>query len=203
MKRFLGLPWAMVVVVAALLAVLRCYPPVRRGAEAASAASVSQQIGMKVLLITDGTDCTDSKRPRVASSIATGKTRSPRGRALPAHGDELRRARAACRCRRCRSTLGDGTQVANYEGVVVTMSGNVGLSTAQWDHAADLRAPVLGSPAHCLRGPEQRLRTECGSDGRLLDDSRPRAAPVPVVHGREHADSDRRWSSGVPLSQAG
>ena len=52
MKRFLGLPWAMVIVVAALLAlfgVTRLFG----GASSASAASVSQQIGMKVLLITD------------------------------------------------------------------------------------------------------------------------------------------------------
>ena len=31
------------------------------------------------------------------------------------------------------TTLGDGTQVANYEGVVVTVSGLLGLTTTQWD----------------------------------------------------------------------
>ena len=52
MKRFLGSPWAMVVVVAALLAVFGV-TRLSGGASTASAASVSQQIGMKVLLITD------------------------------------------------------------------------------------------------------------------------------------------------------
>ena len=54
MKRFLGLPWAMVAVAAALLAVFGV-PQLGGGPSSASAASTSQQIGMKVLLITDNT----------------------------------------------------------------------------------------------------------------------------------------------------
>ena len=54
MKRFLGLPWAMVVVVAALLAlfgVTRLFGD--STSSAVAAAPAAQQIGMKVLLITD------------------------------------------------------------------------------------------------------------------------------------------------------
>jgi len=135
MKRFLGLPWAMIVVVAALLAVFgfgvtRLFGD---GAEAASAASPSQQIGMKVLLITDGTDCTDSNttasgivycdwvntltREGVPYQTMVTNDASPGSVSLPT----------------LSTTLGDGTQVANYEGVVVATSGTVGMSTAQWD----------------------------------------------------------------------
>jgi hypothetical protein len=132
MKRFLGLPWAMVVVIAALLAlfgVTRLFG----GASPASAASVSQQIGMKVLLITDSTDCTDSNetpsgivycdwvntltREGVPYQTMVTSDASPGSVALPT----------------LSSTLADGTQVANYEGVVVATSGTEGMSTAQWD----------------------------------------------------------------------
>ena len=126
MKRFLGLPWAMVVVVAALLAlfgVTRLF----EGASPASAASVSQQIGMKILLITDSANSNATiasgdwentlQREGVPyTSVITNST-SPGSVPLPA----------------LSSTSADGTQVANYEGVVVTVSGTLGLTTAQWD----------------------------------------------------------------------
>ena len=126
MKRFLGLPWAMVVVVAALLAlfgVTRLFG----GASPASAASVSQQIGMKVLLITDSANSNAAiaygdwentlQREGVPYTAVVTNSSTPGTVALPA----------------LSSTLGDGTQVANYEGVVVTVSGTLGLTTAQWD----------------------------------------------------------------------
>jgi hypothetical protein len=132
MKRFLGLPWAMVVVIAALLALTFGGTRVIGGPSPASAAAVSQQIGMKVLLITDGTDCTDSSetasgivycdwvntltREGVPYQTMVTSDASPGSVALPT----------------LSSTLADGTQVANYEGVVVATSGTVGMSTAQW-----------------------------------------------------------------------
>jgi len=126
MKRFLGLPWAMVVVVAALLALFGV-TRLSEGASTASAASVSQQIGMKVLLITDSANTNAAiaygdwentlQREGVPyTSVVTNST-TPGAVPLPA----------------LSSTLGDGTQVANYEGVVVTVSGDLGLTTAQWD----------------------------------------------------------------------
>ena len=132
MKRFLGLPWAMVAVAAALLAVFGV-PQLGGGPSSAAAASTSQQIGMKVLLITDGTDCTDSNttasgivycdwvntltREGVPYQTMVTSDASPGSVALPT----------------LSTTLGDGTQVANYEGIVVATSGTVGMSTAQWD----------------------------------------------------------------------
>jgi hypothetical protein len=126
MKRFLGLPWAMVVVVVALLAlfgVTRLFG----GASPASAASVSQQIGMKVLLITDSANSNAAiaygdwentlQREGVPYTAVVTNSSAPGTVPLPA----------------LSSTLGDGTQVADYEGVVVTVSGTLGLTTAQWD----------------------------------------------------------------------
>lgn len=126
MKRFLGLPWAMVIVVAALLAlfgVTRLFG----GASPASAASVSQQIGMKVLLVTDSANSNAAiaygdwentlQREGVPYTAVVTDSSTPGTVPLPA----------------LSSTLGDGTQVANYEGVVVTVSGTLGLTTAQWD----------------------------------------------------------------------
>ncbi|HTP22269.1 MAG TPA: hypothetical protein VMJ65_21855 [Solirubrobacteraceae bacterium] len=88
---------------------------------------------MKVLLITDGTDCTDSNetpsgivycdwvntltREGVPYQTMVTSDASPGSVALPT----------------LSTTSGDGTQVANYEGVVVATSGPVGISTAQWD----------------------------------------------------------------------
>jgi hypothetical protein len=126
MKRFLGLRWAMAAVVAALL-VLFGVTRLFGGASPASAASVSQQIGMKVLLITDSANSnaavaygdwenTFEREGVPYTSVVTNST-SPGSVPLPA----------------LSSTSADGTQVANYEGVVVTVSGDLGLTIAQWD----------------------------------------------------------------------
>jgi len=129
MKRFLGFPWAIVVGVAALLAIFGV-TRLSGGASSASAASVSQQIGMKILVITDSTDCSATAsgiaycdwvntltREGVPYQTMVTSDASPGSVALPT----------------LSSTLADGTQVANYEGVVVATSGTVGMSTAQWD----------------------------------------------------------------------
>jgi hypothetical protein len=126
MKRFLGLPWAMVVVVVALLAlfgVTRLFG----GASPASAASVSQQIGMKVLLITDSANSN--------AAIAYGDWENTLQREGVPYTAVVTNSSAAgtVPLPALSSTLGDGTQVADYEGVVVTVSGTLGLTTAQWD----------------------------------------------------------------------
>ena len=84
-----------------------------------AAASPSQQIGMKVLLITD-TSLTPTTRAdrlqdwentlkREGVPFDTVVTTTP--------------ASAACRSRAVHDTAPTGTQVANYEGVVVATSG--------------------------------------------------------------------------------
>ncbi len=131
MKRFLGLPWAMVVVITALLAlfgVTRLFG----GASPASAASVSQQIGMRVLLITDNTNEPsyqdwENTLNREGVPFDSVVTTPASGEPTPGGASTFSALPALS------STASDGTQVANYEGVVVAISGTVGMTTAQWD----------------------------------------------------------------------
>ena len=130
MRRFLGLLFVSAVAVVAALALL-VFPglPGGSGSRAVAAAPV-QQIGMKVLVITDSSACnTDNasaiaycdwtntlKREGVPFDTVVTSDASPGSVPLP----EL------------STTLADGTQVANYEGVIVATSGAEGLSAAQW-----------------------------------------------------------------------
>jgi hypothetical protein len=126
MKSFRGLRWAAVVVTTALLALFGGTRLTGASSSSASAATSAQQIGMKVLLITDSANANAAiaygdwqntlQREGVPyTSVVTNST-SPGSVALPT----------------LSTTLGDGTQVANYEGVVVTVSGDLGLTTTQW-----------------------------------------------------------------------
>ncbi len=82
---------------------------------------------MKVLLITDSANSNASiaygdwqntlQREGVPYTSVVTNSSTPGSVPLPA----------------LSSTAADGTQVANYEGVVVTVSGDLGLTTAQWD----------------------------------------------------------------------
>jgi hypothetical protein len=98
------------------------------GGAVASAATPAQQIGMRVLVVTDSNDSSTAsgiayddwvntlQREGVPYDSIVTRDASPGSVPLPA----------------LSSTLSDGTQVANYEGVVVATSGMVGLTTAQW-----------------------------------------------------------------------
>jgi hypothetical protein len=122
-KRTIGLIIAGFMLVAGFLA-LTGIPSLAggSGASQASAATTAQQIGMKVLLITDSTDDTTASGIAYADWVNTLKregvaydtwvTSSP----MPA----------------LSSTAADGTGVANYEGVVVATSGLEGMTAAQW-----------------------------------------------------------------------
>ena len=130
MRRFLGLLFVSAVAVVAALALL-VFPGLPGGSESrAVAAAPVQQIGMKVLVITDSSACnTDNasaiaycdwtntlKREGVPFDTVVSSDASPGSVPLP----EL------------STTLATGTQVANYEGVIVATSGAEGLSAAQW-----------------------------------------------------------------------
>ena len=127
MKRFFGLPWAAAFVVTVILALFGVTRLFGGATSPASAASVSQQIGMKVLLITDSANGNAAiaeadwentlQREGVPYDTLVTNSTSPGSVALPA----------------LSSTLSDGTQVANYEGVVAAVSGDMGLTDAQWD----------------------------------------------------------------------
>ncbi|MBV8987766.1 MAG: hypothetical protein JO372_04310, partial [Solirubrobacterales bacterium] len=88
-------------------------------AENASAASPPQQIGMKVLLITDTTSevsYQDWQNTLRREGVPFDSVVTSTAATLPP----------------LSTTLPGGTQVANYEGVVVATSGLEGLSAAQW-----------------------------------------------------------------------
>ena len=130
MRRFLGPRDAAVVAVAAIVMLVAGVVIEESGGSGstASAATPVQQIGMRVLLITDSSDPTTAsgiaygdwvstlKREGVPYDSVVTSDASPGTVALPT----------------LSSTLPNGNEVANYEGVVVAASGTVGLSSAQW-----------------------------------------------------------------------
>ena len=100
------------------------------------------------------------------------------------------------------STLGDGTQVANYEGVVVTVSGTLGLTTAQWDQLQTFehQFSVRQVTAYAVPSSDYGLNADPTGGCSTVPPRRPRAC-ADMRRGREHADSHRRWANGVPLPQ--
>ena len=170
MKRFLGLPWAAVVLIAVFVGLFGATQLLGAGASPASAAATQQQIGMKILLITDSTDtdtadttCTATPvlcaagiaygdwvntltREGVPYTSVVTNSASPGSVALPA----------------LSSTSPDGTQVANYEGVVVASSGTEGLSTAQWDtlQTFEHQFSVRQVTAYATAGSDEGLTTD-------------------------------------------
>jgi hypothetical protein len=90
-----------------------------RGGAAAAATAPAQQIGMKVLLITDtATEVSyvDWQNTLRREGVPFDTVVTSSGGKLPA----------------LSSTAAGGTRVANYEGVVVATSGLEGLTTAEW-----------------------------------------------------------------------
>ncbi len=129
MRRFLGLLSVSAVAGVATLALL-VFPglPDGSGSRAVAAAPV-QQIGMKVLVITDSNttpgsvDCSSVPGIAYCDWVNTLKRE---GVPFDSKGSTDATVPALS------STQPDGTQVANYEGVIVTGSGAAGLSTADW-----------------------------------------------------------------------
>jgi hypothetical protein len=98
---------------------------------AASAAASAQQIGLRVLVITDGTNPADPT-PVIANA---GIAYSDWANTLRREGvpfDTVDTSTGSVPLPPLSSTQPNGTEVANYEGVVVTTSGKVGLNDAQW-----------------------------------------------------------------------
>ena len=130
MKRSFGLLVASVATVLGLLALVGI--PLISGGSAPSVASAAtptaQQIGMKVLLITDSTD------PSTASGIAYGDWVNTLKREGVPYDSVITNSASvgSVPLPVLSSTLSNGNEVANYEGVVVATSGTEGLSTAQW-----------------------------------------------------------------------
>jgi hypothetical protein len=128
MRRFLGLLPLSGAAVLATLALVGLLGLPGGSSSPAAAASPAQQIGMRVLLITDSSSNTTAsgiayqdwvntlQREGVPFDSVVTNGASPGSVPLPT----------------LSSTASDGTQVANYEGVVVATSGTEGLSTAQW-----------------------------------------------------------------------
>jgi hypothetical protein len=110
-------------VVAVLLACLGTGRLAGGGRSTASAAAPAQQIGMKVLLITD-----NNTDPSNASDVAYGDWVNT----LTREGVPYDTWVTSSPMPALSSTGADGTQIANYEGVVVATSGLQGMTSAQW-----------------------------------------------------------------------
>jgi hypothetical protein len=123
-KRTIGLIIAGFMLVAGFLAVTGLPFAESSSSGVASAATPAQQIGLKVLVINDNSDggyaagdwVNTLKREGVPYDEVNTNPTSLGSVALPT----------------LSTTAADGTQVANYEGVVVAVSGTSGLSPAQW-----------------------------------------------------------------------
>jgi hypothetical protein len=129
MRRFLGLLFVSVLAGVATLALL-VFPGLlgTTGSRAVAAAPV-QNIGMKVLLITDSNTTPGSVDCSSVAGIAYCdwvNTLKREGVPFDSKGS------TDATLPPLSSTQPDGSQVANYEGVVVTGSGAAGLSTADW-----------------------------------------------------------------------
>jgi hypothetical protein len=123
MRRTIGLIIAGLMLVAGFLAITGI-PSIAggSGASRASAATTAQQIGMKVLLITDSTD----------GSTASGIAYADWVNTLKREGVPYDTWVTSAAMPALSSTAADGTGVANYEGVVAASSGALGMTTAQW-----------------------------------------------------------------------
>ena len=128
MPTFLGLRRMSLLGAIALLALFGLSRFLGWPASSASAASTAQQIGMKVLVITDSND------PSTADGIAYGDWVNTLKREGVPYDSVVTNAGSlgSVALPTLSSTGAGGTQVANYEGVVVASSGTEGLSTAQW-----------------------------------------------------------------------
>ncbi|MBV9047574.1 MAG: hypothetical protein JOY58_04860, partial [Solirubrobacterales bacterium] len=121
--RFRGMRYLAATVVVVLLALLAADRLVGGGRSTASAAAPAQQIGMKVLLITD-----NNTDPSNASDVAYGDWVNT----LKREGVPYDTWVTSSPMPNLSSTGASGTQVANYEGVVVATSGMEGMTSAQW-----------------------------------------------------------------------
>jgi hypothetical protein len=180
MRRLFGLLAALCAALVALLATFGI-PGVGGSSDpaVASAASPAQQIGMKVLLITTANDTASAagiayndwvntlNREGVPFDSVVTNTASPGSVALPT----------------LSSTAANGTQVADYQGVVVTTSGTAGLSTAQWtalqtfeQHFNVRQVIAYGVPGLANGFGETYLNRTFGATGSGATDT-----PVPAV----------------------
>jgi hypothetical protein len=127
----------------------------------ASAASPAQQIGMRVLVITSSTDATTGDGAAYADWVNTLNregvpfdTVVTSSQGLPA----------------LSSTGSDGTQIANYEGVIVAGSGLEGMTNAQWAtlQTFEQQFSVRQLTANAVPGPDYGLNTPAnGGDSAL------------------------------------
>jgi hypothetical protein len=129
MRRLFGLLAASCAVLAALLAAFGI-PGTggSTGPAVASAASPAQQIGMRVLLITTANDTTSAAGIAYNDWVNTLTREGVPYDSVVTNASSL----GSVPLPALSSTAANGTQVANYEGVVVATSGTSGLSAAQW-----------------------------------------------------------------------
>jgi hypothetical protein len=142
MRCIVGCVAASIALAAGLLGVVGAPWSGGDGPAVAGAATTAQSIGMKVLVITDdSTDTATATTPCTAAAtlcdagIAYGDWANTLQREGVPYTTVVTNSAApgSVALPALSSTGADGTQIANYQGVVVAESGTVGLSTAQWD----------------------------------------------------------------------
>ena len=130
----------------------------------ASAASPAQQIGMRVLMITTSTDASTGDGAAYADwSNTLNREGVPfdtvvtSSQGLPA----------------LSSTASDGTQIANYEGVIVAGSSLEGMSPAEWAtlQTFEQQFSVRQLTANAVPGPDYGLNTPANGGDSLLPSS--------------------------------
>jgi hypothetical protein len=162
MRRIVGLAFAVLAAALALL-VLVGLPGGGSGSGAgvATAATQPQQIGMKVLLITSSTDGT----------TADGAAYADWENTLNREGVPFDSVVTTSQSLPTLSTsAAGGTQVANYEGVIVAGSGTEGLSTAEWTtlETFEHQFSVRQLTAYAVPGPDYGLTAPAsGGDSAL------------------------------------
>jgi hypothetical protein len=160
-----------------IIPALTVIPAASGGAAAAAAATTTPlpRINMKVLLITTNPASSADAEPafgdwqntlkREGVPFDTVVTNPTDAGTAPANGTTPLPA--------LTSTLADGTSVANYEAVIVTGSGDEGLSTAQWTtlQTYEQQFYIRQLTAYASPGPDYGLNTVSG--GEAMDGTTP------------------------------
>jgi hypothetical protein len=130
----------------------------------ASAASPAQQIGMRVLLITSSTDGSTGDGAAYADWVNTLNREGVPFDSVVTSSQGLPSL---------SSTASDGTQVANYEGVIVAGSGLEGMTNAEWAtlQTFEQQFSVRQLTANAVPGPDYGLNTPANGGDSLLPSS--------------------------------
>ena len=130
----------------------------------ASAASPAQQIGMRVLVITSSTDATTGDGAAYTDWVSTLNREGVPFDTVVTSSQGLPSL---------SSTGSDGTQIANYEGVIVAGSGLEGMTSGEWAtlQTFEQQFSVRQLTANAVPGPDYGLNSPANGGDSLLPTS--------------------------------